>query len=125
MVGANVTISILTLIGMVMLYLLVKHVIQQIYPALTFYISLLFFLLFLLSCIQLLIPVLAPLYQQLPVADHPLIKAFFLTFVALASLDIFQAYLHTEDEDAISKVVEMLVKCFLLVYWIAYFQQMR
>ncbi|MFC4356165.1 hypothetical protein ACFO0S_13975 [Chryseomicrobium palamuruense] len=119
------TISILVLVGMVMLYLLIKHVVQELYPPVTFYVTMLFFLVFTISCIQLLVPVIGPLYQQLSVANHPVIKAFLITFLALASLEVFQSYLQSEQEDAISKLLEMVIKCFLLVYWIAYFQQMR
>lgn len=125
MVGADVTISVFVLFGMVMLYLLIKHVVFEVYPAVTFYITLLFLLVFIISCIQVLIPLIRPVYEQLSVANHPLVKAFLMSFVTLASLEIVQSYLDSQDEAAISKILEIVMKCLLLVYWISYFQQMR
>lgn len=109
-----------SLIGIVIIYLVIIYVVEQVAPSVKFYIQFAFILVLATHTIQFLVPLLHMAVTAVPENLTDLTKALLFSLCAFIGIDWFETYLTTQHEHVIAKVIGTLFKLALLYYWIQF-----
>lgn len=106
-----------TLLVTAFLYLLIAKLVKEIFPALDFYVSIVFILYFTLQLFDFARLTIGPMINMLPPNLTVLMKGMVMTALALFAIELLDRVLISQQESALSFLIEMSIKIALIGYW--------